>query len=123
MSQVPAEIAADTSLPAHTRVLIVGSGPAGYTAAVYAARAMLKPVLIQGMQPGGRVSFTTEVENGLVETEIERTILMHRMEAHARAMGGRIFVDTVTRLDLQQRPFVAEFDSGARITADAVTLA
>ncbi|MDQ7263583.1 thioredoxin-disulfide reductase [Paracoccus sp. PS-1] len=123
MSHAPAEIAADASLPAHSRVLIVGSGPAGYTAAVYAARAMLSPVLIQGMQPGGQLTITTEVENWPGETEIQGPDLMVRMEAHARAMGARVFVDTVTKLDLKQRPFVAELDSGARITADAVILA
>jgi thioredoxin reductase (NADPH) len=113
----------DAVLPAHTRVLIVGSGPAGYTAAVYASRAMLEPVLIQGMQPGGQLTITTEVENWPGETEIQGPDLMVRMEAHARAMGARIFIDTVTRLDLQVRPFVATLDSGAVITADAVILA
>ena len=114
---------ADSVLPAHTRVLIVGSGPAGYTAAVYASRAMLSPVLIQGMQPGGQLTITTEVENWPGETEIQGPDLMVRMEAHARAMGARVFIDTVTRLDLKARPFAAELDSGARITADAVILA
>ncbi len=113
----------ETALPAHSRVLIVGSGPAGYTAAVYAARAMLEPVLIQGTQPGGQLTITTEVENWPGETEIQGPDLMVKMEAHARAMGARIFIDTVTRLDLKARPFVAELDSGARITADAVILA
>ncbi|UXU75179.1 MULTISPECIES: thioredoxin-disulfide reductase [unclassified Paracoccus (in: a-proteobacteria)] len=121
MSHAPIET--DTVLPAHTRVLIVGSGPAGYTAAVYAARAMLNPVLIQGMQPGGQLTITTEVENWPGETEIQGPDLMVKMESHARAMGAGVFVDTVTRLDLSQRPFVAELDSGARITADAVILA
>lgn len=121
MSHAP--IPAQTALPAHSRVLIVGSGPAGYTAAVYAARAMLEPVLIQGMQPGGQLTITTEVENWPGETEIQGPDLMVRMEAHAAAMGARIFVDTVTRLDLKARPFVAELDSGRRITADAVILA
>ncbi|SFA50072.1 thioredoxin reductase (NADPH) [Paracoccus halophilus] len=113
----------DTALPAHSRVLIVGSGPAGYTAAVYAARAMLEPVLIQGMQPGGQLTITTEVENWPGETEIQGPDLMVRMETHARAMGARVHIDTVTKLDLKARPFVAELDSGARITADAVILA
>ena len=122
MSHVPAENATPV-LPAHTRVLIVGSGPAGYTAAVYASRAMLEPVLIQGMQPGGQLTITTEVENWPGETEIQGPDLMVKMEAHARAMGARIFIDTVTRLDLKVRPFVAELDSGATITADAVILA
>ncbi len=121
MSHAP--IPAQTELPAHSRVLIVGSGPAGYTAAVYAARAMLEPVLIQGTQPGGQLTITTEVENWPGDTEVQGPDLMVRMEAHARAMGARIFVDTVTRLDLKTRPFVAELDSGARITADAVILA
>ena len=121
MSHAP--IPAQTELPAHSRVLIVGSGPAGYTAAVYAARAMLEPVLIQGTQPGGQLTITTEVENWPGETEIQGPDLMVKMEAHARAMGARIFIDTVTNLDLKTRPFVAELDSGARITADAVILA
>lgn len=121
MSHAP--IPAQTELPAHSRVLIVGSGPAGYTAAVYAARAMLEPVLIQGTQPGGQLTITTEVENWPGDTEVQGPDLMVRMEAHARAMGARIFVDTVTKLDLKTRPFVAELDSGARITADAVILA
>ncbi|HWL56141.1 MAG TPA: thioredoxin-disulfide reductase [Paracoccus sp. (in: a-proteobacteria)] len=122
MSHAPADSAPDM-LPAHSRVLIIGSGPAGYTAAVYAARAMLEPVLIQGMQPGGQLTITTEVENWPGETEIQGPDLMVKMEGHARAMGARIFIDTVTKLDLKVRPFVAELDSGARITADAVILA
>ncbi|AGT09537.1 thioredoxin-disulfide reductase [Paracoccus aminophilus] len=113
----------DTELPAHTRLLIIGSGPAGYTAAVYASRAMLEPVLIQGMQPGGQLTITTEVENWPGHTEIQGPDLMVNMEAHARAMGTRIHMDTVNRLDLQVRPFVAHLDSGAKITADAVILA
>ncbi len=113
----------DNVLPAHTRLLIIGSGPAGYTAAVYAARAMLEPVLIQGMQPGGQLTITTEVENWPGHTEIQGPDLMVNMEAHARAMGTRIHMDTVTRLDLQVRPFVAHLDSGATVTADAVILA
>ena len=126
MSQPAPENVSETTpaaLPAHSRVLIVGSGPAGYTAAVYASRAMLSPVLIQGMQPGGQLTITTEVENWPGETEIQGPDLMVKMEAHARAMGTRIFIDTVTKLDLKARPFVAELDSGARITADAVILA
>lgn len=126
MSQPAPENASETTpaaLPAHSRVLIVGSGPAGYTAAVYASRAMLSPVLIQGMQPGGQLTITTEVENWPGETEIQGPDLMVKMEAHARAMGARIFIDTVTKLDLKARPFVAHLDSGARITADAVILA
>ena len=113
----------DTPAPRHVRLLIVGSGPAGYTAAVYAARAMLQPVLIQGIQPGGQLTITTDVENWPGDTAVEGPTLMQRMEDHARAMGAEIVTDLVTRLDLQQRPFAVECDSGARLTADAVILA
>ncbi|MEL7173345.1 MAG: thioredoxin-disulfide reductase [Pseudomonadota bacterium] len=107
----------------HTRVLIIGSGPAGYTAAVYAARALLDPVLIQGIQPGGQLTITTEVENwpGLVTTQGPE--LMQQMEAHARATGTEIIADHVSSLDVSQRPFRAETDSGTVWTADAVILA
>ena len=107
----------------HTRVLIIGSGPAGYTAAVYAARAMLSPVLVQGMQPGGQLTITTEVENWPGETSVQGPDLMVRMEAHAREMGAEIVSDLITTLDLGQRPFVATADSGTVWTADAVILA
>ena len=107
----------------HVKVLIIGSGPAGYTAAVYAARAMLGPMLIQGMQPGGQLTITTEVENWPGETEIQGPELMVRMEAHARAMGTDVVTDLVTDLNLRQRPFVATCDSGRVVTADAVILA
>ncbi len=107
----------------HTRVLIIGSGPAGYTAAVYAARAMLGPVLIQGMQPGGQLTITTEVENWPGDKMVMGPELMVRMEEHAREMGAEVITDIVTRLDLSQRPFAAETDSGTRWTADAVILA
>lgn len=107
----------------HQRLVIVGSGPAGYTAAIYAARAMLDPVLIQGMQPGGQLTITTEVENWPGDTQVMGPDLMLRMEAHAREMGARIVTDTVTRLDLSRRPFVLDCDSGRRLTADAVILA
>ncbi|MDM7255375.1 MAG: thioredoxin-disulfide reductase [Paracoccus sp. (in: a-proteobacteria)] len=107
----------------HTRLLIIGSGPAGYTAAIYGARAMVEPLLIQGMQPGGQLTTTTEVENWPGETEIQGPDLMVRMEAHARAMGAEIVTDMVTKLDLSVRPFVAQCDSGTTVTADAVILA
>ncbi|EPX87341.1 thioredoxin-disulfide reductase [Rubellimicrobium thermophilum DSM 16684] len=109
--------------PRHVRLLIVGSGPAGYTAAVYAARAMLSPLLIQGMEPGGQLTTTTEVENWPGDISVQGPDLMARMEAHAREMGAEILTDIVTRLDLSQRPFLAETDSGLRIRADAVILA
>ncbi|MDO5529930.1 MAG: FAD-dependent oxidoreductase, partial [Paracoccus sp. (in: a-proteobacteria)] len=107
----------------HRQILIIGSGPAGYTAAVYAARAMRAPLLIQGMQPGGQLTITTEVENWPGDTEVQGPDLMVRMEAHARAMGAEIKSDVVTRLDLSARPFRAECDSGDVVTADAVILA
>jgi thioredoxin reductase (NADPH) len=109
--------------PRHVRLLIVGSGPAGYTAAVYAARAMLAPVLLQGMEPGGQLTTTTDVENWPGDTSVQGPELMMRMEAHAREMGAEIVTDLVTRLDLSRRPFRAETDSGQVWLADAVILA
>ena len=106
----------------HTRVLIIGSGPAGYTAAVYASRAMLEPVLIQGIQPGGQLTITTEVENWPGETEIQGPDLMVNMEAHARAVGTEIIADYIASIDLSKRPFTAQSDSGTIYTADAVIL-
>lgn len=111
------------SEPRHSRVLIIGSGPAGYTAAVYASRAMLEPVLVQGIQPGGQLTITTEVENWPGETEVQGPDLMVKMEEHARAMGAEIIGDHINSLDLQTRPFTAEGDSGTTYTADAVILA
>ncbi len=107
----------------HTRVLIIGSGPAGYTAAVYASRAMLNPILVQGMQPGGQLTITTEVENWPGDTHVQGPDLMVRMEAHASAMGAEVITDIITDLDLSTRPFVAQSDSGTVFTADAVILA
>ena len=107
----------------HSKVLIIGSGPAGYTAGVYASRAMLEPVLVQGIEPGGQLTTTTEVENWPGDTEVQGPDLMVRMETHARAMGCNIVMDIITDLDLSQRPFVAKADSGTTFTADAVILA
>ncbi len=107
----------------HTRLLIIGSGPAGYTAAVYAARAMLEPLLVQGIQPGGQLTITTEVENWPGDTEVQGPDLMVRMQSHARAMGAEIVGDIIATLDLSRRPFVAVGDSGTTYTADAVILA
>ena len=106
-----------------TRLLIIGSGPAGYTAGVYAARAMLNPVLVQGIEPGGQLTTTTEVENWPGDTEVQGPDLMVRMEAHARAMGCEIIGDYITRLDLSERPFKAFGDGGTTYLADAVILA
>ncbi|KUP93892.1 thioredoxin-disulfide reductase [Tritonibacter horizontis] len=107
----------------HTKVLIIGSGPAGYTAGVYASRAMLEPILVQGIEPGGQLTTTTEVENWPGHTEIQGPDLMVNMEAHARAMGTEIIGDIITSLDTSTRPFVAKGDSGNTYTADAVILA
>jgi len=107
----------------HTRLLIIGSGPAGYTAGIYAARAMLEPVLVQGMEPGGQLTTTTDVENYPGFTEVQGPDLMSRMEAHARAMGTDIITDHIGSLDLSQRPFVAQGESGTTYTADALVLA
>ena len=107
----------------HTKVLIVGSGPAGYTAGVYASRAMLEPILVQGMEPGGQLTTTTEVENWPGDTEVQGPDLMVRMEAHASAMGCEIIGDMINNLDLFKRPFTATGDSGTIYTADAVILA
>ena len=107
----------------HTKVLIVGSGPAGYTAGVYASRAMLEPILVQGMEPGGQLTTTTEVENWPGDTEVQGPDLMVRMEAHASAMGCEIIGDMISKLDLSKRPFIATGDSGTIYTADAVILA
>ncbi len=107
----------------HTKLLIIGSGPAGYTAAVYGARAMLEPLLIQGLQPGGQLTITTEVENWPGHKTVQGPDLMVEMEEHAREMGAEIIGDYITALDLSRRPFAATADSGTTYTADAVILA
>ncbi|MFW2544191.1 thioredoxin-disulfide reductase [Primorskyibacter sp. 2E107] len=107
----------------HTKVLIIGSGPAGYTAGVYASRAMLEPILVQGLEPGGQLTTTTEVENWPGDTEVQGPDLMVRMEAHARAMGTEIIGDIISKVDFDKRPFVAHSDSGTTYTADAIILA
>lgn len=106
-----------------TRVLIIGSGPAGYTAGVYASRAMLNPILVQGIEPGGQLTTTTEVENWPGDSEVQGPDLMIRMQEHAKAMGTEIIGDIITDLNLDQRPFVAKGDSGTTYIADAVVLA
>lgn len=107
----------------HTKVLIIGSGPAGYTAGVYASRAMLEPILVQGIEPGGQLTTTTDVENYPGFTEVQGPDLMIKMQDHAQAMGCEIIGDIITDLDLSKRPFTATGDSGTIYTADAVILA
>jgi len=108
----------------HAKVVIIGSGPAGYTAAIYAARAMLEPVLIQGIQPGGQMTITTDVENypGFADV-IQGPWLMQQMEAQARHVGTKLVNDHVTKADLSQRPFRLACDSGDIYLADALILA
>jgi thioredoxin reductase (NADPH) len=110
--------------PIHAKVVIIGSGPAGYTAAIYAARAMLEPVLIQGIQPGGQLTITTDVENypGFADV-IQGPWLMEQMEKQAAHVGTRLVSDLVTELDLRQRPFRLVCDSGDVYVADTVILA
>ncbi|WP_375257838.1 thioredoxin-disulfide reductase [Citreimonas sp.] len=107
----------------HSKVLIIGSGPAGYTAGIYASRAMLEPVLVQGIEPGGQLTTTTEVENWPGDTEVQGPDLMVRMEAHAKAMGCDIVGDIIAKVDFDKRPFVAHGDSGTTYTADSIILA
>ncbi|WP_435231195.1 thioredoxin-disulfide reductase [Pseudopelagicola sp. nBUS_20] len=107
----------------HTKVLIIGSGPAGYTAGVYAARAMLEPILVQGIEPGGQLTTTTEVENYPGFTEVQGPDLMIKMQEHAAAMGCKIVGDIITELDISKRPFQALGDSGTHYTAEAIILA
>jgi thioredoxin reductase (NADPH) len=111
-------------VPAHSKVIILGSGPAGCTAAVYAARAMLEPTLIAGIQPGGQLTITTEVENypGFAEA-IQGPWLMDQMQAQARHLGTTFIQDTVTSVDLSRRPFTLTVDSGETFTADTLIIA
>ena len=108
----------------HTRILIIGAGPAGYTAAIYAARASLAPLLVQGLQPGGQLTITTDVENypGFAE-RIQGPWLMEQMQAQAEQVGTRVIGDIITSLDLTARPFRAVADSGDIYTADTIVLA
>ncbi|HVY42637.1 MAG TPA: thioredoxin-disulfide reductase [Hyphomicrobiaceae bacterium] len=109
--------------PRHVHVLILGSGPAGYTAAIYAARAMLKPVMIQGNQPGGQLTITTDVENypGFAKV-IQGPWLMEEMKTQAEHVGTEIIMDHVVSVDLKRRPFRLECDSGDVYTCDALII-
>ncbi|MCC8937835.1 thioredoxin-disulfide reductase [Bradyrhizobium sp. Arg68] len=110
--------------PIHAKIVIIGSGPAGYTAAIYAARAMLEPVLIQGIQAGGQLTITTDVENypGFADV-IQGPWLMEQMEKQAAHVGTKIVTDLVTKLELGQRPFRLTCDSGDVYLAETVVLA
>ncbi len=107
----------------HARVLILGSGPAGYTAAIYAARAMLKPILIQGIQPGGQLTITTDVENypGFADV-IQGPWLMDQMQRQAEHVGTEIVSDTITEVRLKDKPIWLKADSGQEYTCDALII-
>jgi thioredoxin reductase (NADPH) len=107
----------------HTSVLILGSGPAGYTAAIYAARAMLKPIVLQGIQPGGQLTITTDVENypGFAKA-IQGPWLMEEMKAQAEHVGTEVVMDHVSKVELGKRPFRLECDSGDVYTCDALII-
>lgn len=107
----------------HSRVLILGSGPAGYTAAIYAARANLKPLLVQGLQPGGQLSITTDVENfpGFADP-VQGPWLMEQMAAQAANVGTELVTDTIVEADLSRRPFLAIGDSGTHYEGDSLII-
>jgi thioredoxin reductase (NADPH) len=128
MQETHSTIASSHNVPAmtrlrHAKVIILGSGPAGYTAAIYAARAMLQPILIQGIQPGGQLTITTDVENypGFAEV-VQGPWLMEQMKAQAEHVGTEVVLDHVSKVDLKRHPFRLECDSGDRYTCDAVII-
>ncbi len=108
----------------HTKVLIIGSGPAGYTAAIYAARASLEPILVQGMQPGGQLTTTTDVENypGFADM-VQGPWLMEQMAAQASKVGTKIIFDVINDVDFTKRPFKCVADSGDVFMAETVIIA
>jgi len=108
----------------HAKVLILGSGPAGCTAAIYAARAMLEPVMVAGLQPGGQLTITTEVENypGFKEA-IQGPWLIEQMQAQAEHVGTKVEYDLISSADLANRPFVLQGDSGRRYTTESLIIA
>ncbi len=107
----------------HTKVLIIGSGPAGYTAAVYAARAMLNPIMVSGMEPGGQLTTTTDVENypGFAEA-IQGPWLMEQMRDQAKAVGTEMVEDHIASVNLKSKPFEAIGDGGQKYTADSIII-
>ncbi|MCK5748770.1 MAG: FAD-dependent oxidoreductase, partial [Oricola sp.] len=106
-----------------TRLLILGSGPAGLTAAIYAARAGLKPLLVHGLQPGGQMTITTDVENypGFADV-IQGPWLMEQMQKQAEHVGTEFVHDLITEVDLSKRPFTLKGDSGETYVADALII-
>ena len=113
----------DTGEDTHSKVLILGSGPAGLTAAIYTARASLKPMMVAGLQPGGQMTITTEVENypGFAET-IQGPWLMEQMQAQADKVGTEIISDIIMGVDFSKRPFICTGDSGKIYTADSIII-
>ncbi len=107
----------------HTKVLIIGSGPAGYTAAVYAARALLKPIMVTGMEPGGQLTTTTDVENypGFAEV-VQGPWLMEQMRDQAKAVGTEMIEDHISSVNLKSKPFEAIGDGGQKYTADSIII-
>jgi len=107
----------------HTKVLILGSGPAGYTAAIYAARALLKPILVFGSEPGGQLTTTTDVENfpGFAEV-IQGPWLMEQMKEQAKAVGTEMIEDHIASVNLKSKPFEVVGDSGQKYTADSIII-
>ena len=107
----------------HTKLLIIGSGPAGYTAAVYAARALLKPIMVTGMEPGGQLTTTTDVENypGFAEV-IQGPWLMEQMRDQAKAVGTEMIEDHISSVNLKSKPFEAIGDGGQKYTADSIII-
>ena len=111
------------NLKKHSKVLIIGSGPAGYTAAIYAARAMLKPILVHGAEPGGQMTTTTDVQNypGYSDV-IQGPWLMDQMKEQAKAVGTDMIQDHINKVDLSKKPFKAVGDSGQEYTADSIII-
>jgi thioredoxin reductase (NADPH) len=113
----------NTNSKKHSKVLIIGSGPAGYTAAIYAARAMLKPILVYGSEPGGQLSTTTDVQNypGYSDV-IQGPWLMDQMKGQSKAVGTEMIQDHINKIDLSKKPFEATGDSGQEYTGDTIII-